>query len=205
MRKAFLVATLCSLVGSAALGIGIFLFGEFGDTQQNLLLTTLAVGGFSLTALASTTRSLSWWLWPLRPMGVATSVVALGVSLVLIWELVANDEVVWKAFGTLGVLAFTSAHLSLLASFTARNNVVWAWRSGAMLIAVGAAYLVVGALWGHIETEEREFYFRWLGVAAILDVLGTVGLYPLSRLVKSSDGPISAPRKPKGQRLSPSR
>lgn len=210
MRKALLIATLSSLVISAAIGILIFLFGDFGDTQQHLLLTTLAVGCFSLAGLASTARTSAWWLWPLRPVGLATSVVALGMVIPLIWELLDDTEIVWKSFITLSVLAFTSAHVSLLGAFAPKNNTVWVWRSVAMLIAFGVAYLIVGAVWGHINADDKDFYLRWLGVAVILDVLGTVGIYPLSKLVGNSRGsaspkPASPRRKPAKRRLSPSR
>ena len=215
MRKALLIATLSSLVISAVIGILIFLFGDFNDNQQHLLLTTLAVGGFSLTGLACTARVSAWWLWPLRPVGLATSGVALGRVVPLIWELLDDTEIVWKSFITLVVLAFTSAHVSLLGAFVPRNNAVWAWRSAAMLIAVGVACLFIYAVWGRINDAEREFYFRVVGVAAILDVLGTVGLFPLSKLVgtagigaskkPSSAKPSSSRRKPAKRRLSHSR
>ena len=188
MRKALLIAAMASLVVSAVVGIAIFLIGEFGDIQQKLLLTILAVGGFSLIGLACTAQVSSWWLWPLRPLGLATSLVALGVAVPLIWDLIGKDETVWKSFGTLSCVAVTSAHLALLGTFPIRSVLVWSWRSGAMLMAVAVASLIIGALWGAIDLDQREFYIRLLGVAAILDVLGTVGLYPWSKLVPENMG-----------------
>jgi len=215
LRRALLIATLSSLMISAVIGILIFLFGDFNDNQQHLLLTTLAIGGFSLAGLANTARVSVWWLWPLRPVGLATSVVALGLAVPLIWELLYDTETVWKSFGTLSVLAFTSAHVSLLGAFAPKNSAVWAWRSAAMLIALGVAGLIIYAVWGHINDAQREFYFRGIGVAVILDVLGTVGLYPLSKLVgnsrsgaskKSSSPKRASPRrKPAKRRFSHSR
>ena len=64
-----MVATLVSLVVSAGIGIAIFLIGDLGETHRKLLLTTLAVAGFSLTGWASVARTSSWWLWPLQPLG----------------------------------------------------------------------------------------------------------------------------------------
>ncbi|HEU0021047.1 MAG TPA: hypothetical protein VFR55_05155 [Dehalococcoidia bacterium] len=215
MSKALLITTLTSLIVSAIIGILIFLFGDFNNNQQHLLLTTLAVGGFSLIGLANTARRSAWWLWPLRPVGLATAVVALGLAVPLIWELLDDTEAVWRSFATLSVLAITSAHVSLLGAFDSKNNIVWVWRIVAMLIAVGVAYLIIYAVWGYINEAQREFFLRGIGVAAILDVLGTVGLYPLSKLVgnsrrsavrKPSSARISSPRrKPARRRLSPSR
>jgi hypothetical protein len=210
--KALLIAALSSLVASAVIGILVFLFGDFNDNQQHLLLTTLAVGGFSLIGLANTARRSSWWLWPLRPVGLATAVVALGLAVPLIWELIDDTQVVWKPFATLSVLAITSAHILLLGSFDPRNSIVGAWRIVAMMVAAGMAGLIFYGVWGQIDDSAREFYFRGIGVAVILDVLGTVGLYPVSRLVGKSrrsalkNPRSSAPRRrPAKRRLSPSR
>ena len=207
MTKALLIAVMASMVISAVVGIAIFLIGEFGDIQQKLLLTILAVGGFSLIGLACTARVSNWWLWPLRPLGLATSLVALGVAVPLIWDLIGQDETIWKAFGTLCCVAVTSAHLALLGTFPVRNFLVWSWRSGAMLMAVAVAALIVGAVWGVIDLDQGEFYVRLLGVAAILDVLGTVGLYPWSKLVAEfmSRGTKGSGRKSVRATLSPSR
>lgn len=215
MSKALLIVTLASLVLSALIGILVFLFGDFNDNQQHLLVTTLAVGGFSLIGLANTARRSAWWLWPLRPVGLATAVVALGLAVPLIWELLENTEVAWKLFATLSVLAFTSAHILLLGAFNSRSTIVGIWRGVAMFFAVGVAGLIVYALWGQIDDSSSEFYVRSIGVAAILDVLGTVGVYPLSRLVGNSrrggvknrsSSRSSAPRrKPAKRRLTPSR
>ena len=203
MRKALLIATLSSLVISAAIGILIFLFGDFNDTQQRLLFTTLAVGGFSLIGLASTVRVLSWYLRPLRPVGLTTSVVALGLVVSLIWHLIDGSEIVWKLFLTLSVLAVTSAHVSLLGSFLPSNNPILAWRSIAILIALGVACLIGYGVWGQLDGTATELYSRGLGVAAILDILGTVGLYPLSKLMGNARRSVST--KPASSRRIPLR
>lgn len=203
MRRLFLIAVLASLVASAATGIFIFLVGDFGDTQRNLLLTTLAVGGFSLTGLASTAGTRSWWLWLVRPIGLATSIIALGLVVVLIWGIADSDDLILKVVGTLVVLACTAAHLSLLGAFRPVNLMVWLWHSGTVLAALGLAYLIVGAIWGQIQLDDEEIYVRWLGVVAILDVLGTIGLFPLSRLVSGARSSPSRIRKP-SKRLRPS-
>ena len=195
---------LVSLITSAATGIFIFLVGEFGDTQHNLLLTTLSVGGFSLTGLASTVGAASWWLWLARPVGLATSTVALGLVVLLIWGIVDSDDLILKLLETLVVLGLSSAHLSLLGTFRPANLLMWLWHSGTVLAAIGLAYLMVGAIWGQIALDDEELYVRWLGVVAILDVLGTVGLFPLPRLVSTPRTSPSRVRKPSKRRLRPS-
>ena len=51
LRKTFLITMIISLSISALIGIIIFLFGDFGDSEVKILLTTLSIGGFSLTGL----------------------------------------------------------------------------------------------------------------------------------------------------------
>ena len=52
-KRYFLSVLIGALSVSALIGIFIFLAGDFGDTQVRLLLTTLTIGGFSLTGLCS--------------------------------------------------------------------------------------------------------------------------------------------------------
>ena len=54
-KKIFLISLIVSLSISALLGIIIFLVGNFDEIQVRILLTTLTVGGFSLTGLCCAT------------------------------------------------------------------------------------------------------------------------------------------------------
>lgn len=186
LGRAFLATTLASLVVSAAIGIVFLLLGDFGPTHQNILLTALVVGGFSLTGWASVTREGSWWMWPLRPLGAATSTVALVVVVLRIWHLVEDANDFWRVLVTLTVLAFSLAHLSLLAGYRPDSRLVWVWRAGAMLAAVAVAFLIIGGMWGYIDTDGEGFYLRLLGIVGILDLMGTLALFPLSRLAGKS-------------------
>lgn len=186
LGRAFLATTLASLVVSAAIGIVFLLLGDFGPTHQNILLTALVVGGFSLTGWASVTREGSWWMWPLRPLGAATSTVALVVVVLRIWHLVEDAHDFWRVLVTLTVLAFSLAHLSLLAGYRPDSRLVWVWRAGAMLAVAAVAFLIIGGMWGYIDTDGEGFYLRLLGIVAILDLMGTLALFPLSRLAGKS-------------------
>jgi hypothetical protein len=193
------------MVAGAATGIFIFLFGEFGQTQRNLLLSTLVIGGFSLTGLGSTVGAGTRWLWPARPLGLAASLVGLALVLLLIWGLVDNDERNLKLAGTLVVVACTSAQVSLLGLLRPANRWVLLWSLGTILAALGLAYLIIGGMWGHINPDSEQMYLRWIGVVAILDVTGSIGLFPLSRLLKASRGSAGSRRRPNARRLRPSR
>jgi len=51
LKKVFLISLIISLSISALLGVIILLIGNFGQIQARILLTTLTIGGFSLTGL----------------------------------------------------------------------------------------------------------------------------------------------------------
>ena len=50
-KKIFLITMVISLSISALIGIFVFLLGDFGETDFKLLMTTLTIGGYSLTGL----------------------------------------------------------------------------------------------------------------------------------------------------------
>ena len=137
-------------------------------------------------AWASVAREGSWWMWPLRPLGAATSTVALVVVVLRIWHLVEDANEFWRVLVTLTVLAFSLAHLSLLAGYRPNSRLVGVWRAGAMVAAIVVASLIIGGMWGLIDTHREGYYLRLLGIAVILDLMGTLSLFPLSLLAGKS-------------------
>jgi len=196
LKKIFLVATLASLVVSAGIGIVIFLVGVVGETQSKLLLTALAVAGFSLTGWASVARDTSWWLWPLQPLGAAASVVGLVVVTLSIWELIGKEDQVWQLIATLSLVAFSLGHLSLLSAFRPANLLVRASWLAAMAAVLAVAVVLLNGIWGPIHPDNRDAFVRILGIVVILDVLGSLILFPLAKQPgtkhKSKSSPFAA-------------
>ena len=209
LKRTFLVASLASLIVSAGIGVAIFLLGDLGETQSKLLLTTLAVAGFSLTGWASVARDSSWWLWPLQPLGAAASVVGLVVVTFSIWELIGTDDQVWKLMATLSLVAFSLGHLSLLSAFRPANLLIRACWLAAMAAVLAVAFVLLNGIWGPIHPDNREAFFRILGIVVILDVLGSLVLLPLAKLTgakaKSKSSPSDAPRSKSHHKFRPAR
>ena len=209
LKRTFLVASLASLIVSAGIGVAIFLLGDLGETQSKLLLTTLAVAGFSLTGWASVARDSSWWLWPLQPLGAAASVVGLVVVTLSIWELIGTDDQVWKLMATLSLVAFSLGHLSLLSAFRPANLLIRACWLAAMAAVLAVAFVLLNGIWGPIHPDHREAFFRILGIVVILDVLGSLVLLPLAKLTgakaKSKSSPSDAPRSKSHHKFRPAR
>ena len=192
LKRLFLVTLLLSLVVSAAIGIAIFLVGDFDSTQLKLLGTTACVGAFSLTGLASATGagSARWWWWrPLPYLGIASSAAALAVIILLIWDLwdtLSLGRQDFKLVSSLVVVAFSIAHLSLLAAVRRTSGLLRWCRTGTLIVIVAvAALLIAGILNLPDFDEEWRLYLRLLGVLLILDVTGTlfVGIFSVRHQV----------------------
>jgi hypothetical protein len=192
MRQFFLMTTLAALVGSAAIGIMVAWSGEFEGAQRKLLLTLLVVGGFSLTGLASSSGSSSWWLSPLGLAGVVASIAALMVVVLFIWGLLVQDQRSWRVVAILVVTAISLGHLALLLGLRPAGEFLRMWWSGAILMSLLLAGLAVAGILEYVEPLKQGLYFRVMAVVAILDALGTVGLGVLHQL-------NSAPSRPAGR------
>lgn len=194
MKQFFLAMTLASLVGSAAIGIVVAWTGEFEGLQQKLLLTLLVVGGFSLTGLASAARSGNWWLNPLGFLGMIASLAALMVVVLLIWGLLVEDQRSVKFVTILVVSALSLGHLALLLGLRPSSEFLRLWWSGAILMSLLLAGLLVAGILEYVDPLKRGLYFRVIAVVAILDALGTVGLGLLHQWADGAARPAPARR-----------
>jgi hypothetical protein len=168
--------------------IGIFLFGTFGETETRLLATALAVAGYSLTGLAATMRVGRRPFW-LAPLGIGVSSIAFGLMVVLIWSDPEGD-LLGRAAGSVTVVAVAIAHASLLLPRHADQRAAKAVLAGTLAASTVLATMLVVLMLFALEPGER--YLRWLGVFAVLTVLGTL-LVPLLRKMTGRPGtPIVA-------------
>jgi hypothetical protein len=180
LTRALAAAAVGALCLAALVAIGIFLFGRFGETEARLLGTAVAVAGYSLTGLAASTllgRRPTW----LAPLGLGASGAGFVLMVALIWT-APDDGLLPRVTMTVLVLAVVIAHAGLLlprrADPPAAGAVLRATLAAGAVLAVMLIALFLFAL------EPGEFYFRLLGVAAVLDVLGTL-LVPILRKVGS--------------------
>ncbi len=186
--------TLAALVGSAAIGIVVAWTGQVEGLQQKLLLTLLVVGGFSLTGLVSASRSGNWWLNPLGFLGMIASLAALMVVVLLIWGLLVEDQRSVQFVAILVVSALSLGHLALLLGLRPTSEFLRLWWSGAILMSLLLAGLLVAGVLEYVDPLKRGLYFRVIAVVAILDALGTVGLGLLHQLADATARPTPARR-----------
>ncbi len=174
-KKIFLISLVVSLSISALLGIIILLVGDFGKIQFKTLLTTLTIGGFSLTGLCCATLLEKKRFSAFSIIGIILSVWGFLFITSLIWEIIAWDafDNIWKIMIASIILAVSTAHASLLLLIKSDKKIVNVSLAITLLfISLVALELIIFVFNEFINNE--EIWWRTLGAFAILDVLGTI-------------------------------
>lgn len=165
---------------AALLGIITLLAADaLGDTGSRVLFTTFVVGVESLAvlcylAVAGTRRSL------MGVAGGAISLVPFAIVLWIIWSETFESDWVWRTFGISLTLAASLAQACLLAAVADKPRP----RVSPMLTATFAAIVVLAAMIIYpisTQAEPSGWYWRILGIVAILDVLGTILVIALQK------------------------
>jgi hypothetical protein len=187
-KRTFLLSMIISLSISALIGIVIFLFGDFGDTEARLLMTTLSVGGYSLTGLCCSVLYEQRRFTAFAIGGMAVSVIGFVYTILAIWEVIDLDtQMTAETLSTLIILAFSTAHASLLMQIRSEKGIVNGSLAATLVfIAIVAFMLIYLVLNGF--GDAGEFFYRLLGVFAILDVLGTIVTPILKKVYSGKEG-----------------
>ncbi|MER5671815.1 hypothetical protein [Pseudonocardia alni] len=188
-RRAMIVAVVASLLVASLCGIVALLGGGFGDLQARIVATTLIVAAFGTSALchlAVVTRAVR----ALGFAGLAASVAAAGAALWLVWGGDGlfegdGDGSLLKTLLVATIVAISLAHANLLLLLAERRRTVI--RAGLVLtlaaIAVVATMLALPVITDG-AVGDREWYWRWFGVAGIVDALGTIALPVLALVLR---------------------
>lgn len=201
LRAVVVKVVIVSFSLAALLGIATLLTGDaLGETSDKVLGTTFVVGVESLAvlcylAVAGTRRAY------LGIVGGVISLVPFGLTVWIIWV----DDIWWSdtLFRVLGIgltLAASLAQASLLAAVADRPRP----RVRGLLAVTFVAITALAALISYpivTEAELGEWYFRTVGIVAILDVLGTILVIALQKFTaprpaapRSAEAAASMPR-----------
>jgi len=173
IRKAFLWSMIVSLAASAVMGIVAIIFDSFGNVSERVLATALLVSAFSMTSLAAAIVldrrrmvAVSW-------TGIACSMLALGVWIIIVWferSLNEWEEFTFKTGGTFTIAAVWCPHVGLL-RLLRLDRPVHGWVRRATWISASLLALTIAAV---IWTEEfEEWTGKTIAVLAILAGSGT--------------------------------
>ncbi|MGB6151031.1 MAG: hypothetical protein WBG48_03485, partial [Pricia sp.] len=97
-KKNFIRISVLTLALSALIGIIVFLIGKNGELERRFLLTSLAIGAYSVIGLCCSTIFHSNKLKVFSIAGMIVSILAFLSSLLLIWQIMMDDTI-WKAVG----------------------------------------------------------------------------------------------------------
>jgi hypothetical protein len=182
-KRLFLYLLIGSVGLSALIGIGVTLFGNFGNIEVRILLTTLTVTVTSIFGLACG-AFLETGRGKFLPIaGIAFSIVSALMCFFIIWNAFDDSEIFLKSFLTGLILAASCSHLSLLS--LARLDSRFAWTRIAAIVCVSLLSLIfLYILWFEPEGNS-DLIYRVLGVLAILLASITVVTPVLHKLSSS--------------------
>lgn len=195
VRRLVVALTIGSFSVAALMGVIALLGGgSFGEREGQVLLTTLIVGTTSVAMLCYLATSGTRF----QAVGAVGGVVVLvpfATSLLTVWGDDWDGDLA-RTFGVGVVLAATLAQLSLLLALAGERArvrlVLWA----TLVLATAVAVLVSGLI---ITEGGSDGLLRFIGVLAILDVLGTVVTLALALFGKPSaedpEAPVRLPRR----------
>lgn len=191
-RRAMILAVIGSLAVAAVIAIVVLLGSDVGETAGRVLLTALTVAAFATTALchlAVVTRAVR----AVGVAGLAAGVGGVACALALIWsdqELPGGEEAWLEALLVLTVVAVSLAQTALLLLVARRpRSVVRAALAVTLLAITAVASMIIVAVLA--EDTFGDLYGRLLGVAVIVDALGTIALPVLALVLRrASDGAV---------------
>lgn len=189
-RRIVVALTIGSFSVAALLGITALLgAGDIGTPELQILGTTFVMGCSSLLVLTYLASAGTPYV-VLGGLGAVADAVAVVSALVLIWADTAGPapDVLLKTFGVAAVAAITVAQLCLLAAAAAHRRALGLLLWGTSAVATVLAAMVAAVILGSDIGETRA---RFLGVLAIVDVLGTIVTIALALF---GDGPAREAR-----------
>lgn len=191
-RRVAATLTIGSFSVAALMGIAALLgAGEFGDNQARVLLTTLVVGSASICVLCYLATAGTRWVL-VGAVGGIVAILPTTTALILVWSDWDGGPTsgLLKTFGIGVVVAVTLAQVCLLLALAGGRPklgfVLWA----TVLMAAVVAGIVCGLI-----TEAIDFdVWQLLGIAAILDVLGTLVTIALAKFGGRDESPAAPGR-----------
>jgi len=184
LKRTLLRTLIGALILSALIGIYAFLFGDFGETEVKILLTTLGVSYFSVTSLACAAAFEKKRAPLLTIPGLAAAVVGFLMVVPGIWAEWFDSEPYGKTTAILAIFSFSFAQACLLSLATLERRYRWVLYGG--LGSIFALALVVSGM--IVFEADDEWLFRFAGVLGILDGCATVSVPVLYKLGTNETG-----------------
>jgi hypothetical protein len=192
LRRYAVASLIASLALNAALGIYALLAGDFGDLEEQILLTSVTVSAVGVVALACAPARERGLLGAVPTVGMAAAPLAGALFVAAIW-LDSPPDALFRAGGTAAILAVVGVHASLLALAPLPARHRWA-RAAAIAFASVLGALAVSLVWGDWDSGA---FGRAFGVVAVLLAAFTL-LVPILARTSRGKEPTAAEPEPVG-------
>ncbi len=184
-EKSILETLIVTFMTSALLAIFVILFGLWGDTTVRILLSTIAIFGFSIPGLACSVNYEKNINKSVAVMGMITCAISCLYLLMIIWgffEIDFSYNLMWELLFS-GVLFSSSfGHICLLLLVNSDNDIVNYFKYGTMCLSIFMDFLLLMEIY-----EVGDVSWRFVLVIIILVVLGTIVTPLLNKLYSKTD------------------
>ncbi len=166
LRKLFLYILIASVATCALLGIGVLLFGEFGEFESKVLATTFTITCTSILGLACGAYFEAKGARHLPFTGIALSIAAGMMVIGVIWFHERTGYIYAKSTVTATMLAATCGLLSLISLADLDRKFIWS-RNLAFAASIVLDGILLWLLWFQPEGDS-DVVTRTIGVLSII-------------------------------------
>ena len=166
-KRAFLYLLIASVAVSAAIAIAVMLFGDFGERETRILMTTLTITATSVLGLACGASLEAGKLRIVPLAGILFSILSGILWIVMLWSTFeARDELFPHVVMSATLLGFACSHISLLSLATLDKRFYWS-RIAVHVFVWTLTGLTVFVIWAHIDPSQTMLA-RAMGVLSIV-------------------------------------
>lgn len=187
-RRPLLAIALVSIVVNAALGVYALLAPDFGDTEGNVLGTSISVTGAAVLVLACLPALERGLVRPAALAGMGSSMLGFALVVGTLWVDAAGGDVYQRVMWTIFTVAGTGVLVSLLALVRLAPAHRWTLPAATGLTMAVVA-MTVSLVWGEWEAD---WFFRALGIVSVLLAALAVATPVLHRLDRAALAPSAS-------------
>lgn len=190
LKKLFLYASIASVAVSALIGIGVMIFGSFGEFETKVLLTAMTVTITSILGLACGACLEAGKGRVIPTAGIMFAVISAVLWMIMIWSTFKPENDLFVRSVMSATLIATSCSLvSLLSLATLDKRFMWSrWLAHASVWSLTA--LILWIIWGDIDPSD-SWIARTMGVLSIIIAAVTV-VTPVFHYLSSSEKDAAA-------------
>ena len=186
LKRLFLYVLIASVALSAVIGIGVLLFGNFGEFESRILMSTLIVTTVSVLGLACGASIEAGNARTIPFAGITFSVACGLLWMIMLWSsFEPRNDVFIHSLMSVTVLALACSHISLLSIAKLDRRFAWS-RIAIHLFIWSLTALLLFVFWTDIDPSENMIA-RVMGVLSIVIAALTVVTPVFHKLSSSGD------------------